>query len=366
MLQKWIEILKEYTETDLTRLHFRGFICSQHFQDSDYDEKRNLLKSAVPNVLNCTTVRNVYLNTIKNLKNEFHKSQKRERYKKEKLKTMQDVIAELEKQNLIDERISEILTSQFENVPAELIKNQFQNHDKGKERRYSEEVKAFANTVYFYSPKAYKYIQPILNLPHPKYVQSWATTTDAEPGYLKEIINLIRDEVAKDPSRSTANLVIDEMTLHADTPYNPSTKKYEGQVNLGFQTDDNNLATHALVVMAMGVTSRWKYPIAYFFTSSVKSENLVDIINHSLTLMEDAGVNVLNVTTDDVSANWTAMTKLGCKLCVTKLDPTFQHPSNPSKRVHYTPDTVHMVKLIRNLLSDLKILKIKDTDKTIE
>ena len=107
-------------------------------------------------------------------------------------------------------------------------------------------------TVYFYSPKTYKYIQPILNLPHPKYVQSWATTTDAEPGYLKEIINLIRDEVAKDPSRSTANLVIDEMTLHADIPYNPSIKKYEGQVNLGFQTDNDNLATHALVVMAMG------------------------------------------------------------------------------------------------------------------
>lgn len=342
------------------------YVCDSHFQPGDYDASQHLLPAAVPHVDGCEKVNEILQNEIKELKYELKKAKSREYYHKKKIASMKDMMEDLKNKNLIDDQIHDILESRFSDLPLEIITNLLKTQNKTK--RYSSEVKAFANTIYYYSPKAYKYIQPILNLPHPKYVQSWASSRDAEPGYLEEVINLLKNEVIKDPTKANASLVLDEMSLKSDTPYNSSTKKYEGKVDLGsgVNKESDVLATHALVVMVVGVTSRYKYPIGYFFTSSIAADALSDIITHSLTLLEENGVNVLNVTSDGVRVNWSCMQKLGCQMCITKLKTYFIHPANPSKIVYYVPDVVHMVKLIRNLLSDLAVLKIKGSDKTIE
>ena len=38
-------------------------------------------------------------------------------------------------------------------------------------RRFSDEIKEFALTLYFYSPKAYKYVRSIVPLPNPSFMK---------------------------------------------------------------------------------------------------------------------------------------------------------------------------------------------------
>ncbi|XP_012223534.2 THAP domain-containing protein 1-like [Linepithema humile] len=49
---------------------------------------------------------------------------------------------------------------------ADIVNNVINNNDKSKTRfRYTDKIKEFASTIYFYSPKAYEYLRDILHLP---------------------------------------------------------------------------------------------------------------------------------------------------------------------------------------------------------
>ena len=344
-------------------------ICGEHFKESDYVEGRKILKKeAVPDMNGCLTIKDLLYKENSQLKKELKYAKNRLYKDSKKLQTMNNVLDRLKSENFIDERIHDLLSTKFEGLSLDLIKNLLKNQNRQpKGKRYDPEIKMFANTVYFYSPRAYAYLQPILGLPHAKTVQSWSQSVDAEPGYLKTVLDLLKQELAKSPNKRHINVVIDEMHLHADTPYNQSTQTFEGQIDYGNGKDEmGELATHALVVMAVGVTARFKYPIAYFLTGSVDAEKLADIIEHSIRLLTDIGANVSSVTADGVKANWSAMKILGCDLCFTRLKPYFPHPVFPERKIYYIPDVVHMVKLLRNLFSDLKVLKVKGSDNKIE
>lgn len=52
-------------------------------------------------------------------------------------------------------------------------------------KSYSEELKAFAMTLQFYSSNAYDYVRETfdLALPHPQQIRSWYTEVDGDPGF---------------------------------------------------------------------------------------------------------------------------------------------------------------------------------------
>ena len=68
------------------------------------------------------------------------------------------------------------------------------------------------------------------------------------------------------------------------------------------------------------------------------------------------GINVIAVVFDDCPANITTAKHLGCKLKVDEIQPWFQHPKLPSSKVYVILDVCHMIKLLRNLLGDYKVL----------
>lgn len=61
--------------------------------------------------------------------------------------------------------------------------------------------------------------------------------------------------------------------------YNPRTDKIEGYQDHGSQGRSQQIASHALVFMLVGLRKRWKQPIAHYFSGeSVTADRLQAII----------------------------------------------------------------------------------------
>ena len=75
-------------------------------------------------------------------------------------------ITDLKEKNLLTNDAATVLNENFSGLTHEIIQNQFKNQNiKPKGHRYNDEIKKFALTLNFYSPKAYQFVQPLLCLP---------------------------------------------------------------------------------------------------------------------------------------------------------------------------------------------------------
>ncbi|XP_019887712.2 THAP domain-containing protein 1 isoform X2 [Ooceraea biroi] len=89
--------------------------------------------------------------TIKTLKQKL-------RRKEEKINSLQYLLTTLREKNLLGRDPSEVISTNFDERVDEVFKNEWNNRNgKKKGCRYSDEIKKFAVTLHFYSPKAYNY-----------------------------------------------------------------------------------------------------------------------------------------------------------------------------------------------------------------
>lgn len=109
--------------------------------------------------------------------------QSRLRRRELKLKCMTQVINLLKKKDKRINQLETLLLQQFSNdhdyvinesgnncksniIFADIVNNVINNNEKSKTRfRYTDKIKEFASTIYFYSPKVYEYLRAILHLP---------------------------------------------------------------------------------------------------------------------------------------------------------------------------------------------------------
>ena len=100
-------------------------------------------------------------------------------------------------------------------------------------RRYTDDIKEFALTLYFYSPKAYQYVRSILPLPNPSLIRKWASSVDCEPGFLKEALKALSDEVKQCPDKKDCYLIMDAMSIRKETVWDKKNDRYDGFINYG-------------------------------------------------------------------------------------------------------------------------------------
>ena len=112
-------------------------------------------------------------------------------------------------------------------------------------------------------------------------------------------------------------------------------------------------ASEALVFMVVSINGGWKLSIGYFFITHLQSEEKAKLVEIALKKLHDVGVKTLNTTCDCPSTNWAALRHLGAVFDPENLKPSFQHPSNPDEEIQVILDPSHLVKLVRNALSDL-------------
>lgn len=74
------------------------------------------------------------------------------------INNLKDLLKKLTNQGMLNSEYEDILLDKFDGMSAELFKNQLKNLEcKAKGRRYSTDIKEFALTLHYYSPKAYAF-----------------------------------------------------------------------------------------------------------------------------------------------------------------------------------------------------------------
>lgn len=165
-----------------------------------------------------------------------------------------------------------------------------------------------------------------------------------EPGILGEVFSFLQVKVsAMKPEERECCLTLDEMCIQPGLQYDQSSSCLRGDVTL---PGHSGVATHALVFMLGGITTRWKQVVAYYFTgNSVEGETLKPVVLDILQRAKDVGLHISTVTSDMGSANRALMRSFGI-ICVRdcKVVNKIPHPCNKDEFLYFMHDVPHIVK----------------------
>lgn len=222
---------------------------------------------------------------------------------------------------------------------------------------YDTNLRSFALTLHFYSPRAYEYVRSkfMFCMPHVKTIAKWYGNIDGNPGISSEALHSIKQRVNVTEYALVGSLIFDEMAIRQHVEYDGT--KFSGYTDMGqdIVCDDCTLATEALVFMIVCINGAWKLPIAYFLINKITAEKS-NLVLQCISAIHNTGIKVVSITCDGMMTNQSLLKCLGCKFDnMTLLQTWFPHPDTNDKVVVFLVPC-HMLKLVRNIIGDLKIL----------
>ncbi|XP_064460409.1 uncharacterized protein LOC135370557 [Ornithodoros turicata] len=151
------------------------------------------------------------------------------------------------------------------------------------------------------------------------------------------------------PEERHCAILVDEMQLTPGLDFDPTEKAIIGQATAPLSrhtAKDPCLASHGLVVMLAGLSSRWKQVMAYHFSGdSVDGSFLKDFIFEVIKKCEAVGAQVDAVISDMGPSN-KALWKL-CGIGATRASGasvSCSHPYNVERRLYFLADPPHILK----------------------
>lgn len=238
--------------------------------------------------------------------------------------------------------VVKFLETNFSEESYNLLKTQMLLlNKKSRGCRYSNEFKQFALSVFFLGPKAYKKFSTVFPLPSKSTLNRFTQRWVIDPGFNEFVFRVIecRVRLLKEKERDCI-LCIDEISLKSHLYYDVSKDKI-----IGTSSGSSEIAGSALAVMARGIASNWKQPVAYFFyKTSAPVNDLKDILFETIRRLRKTGLNVFGVVSDQGS-NFQKLVKSTLK--VTEDNPTFFVDDENLKLV-YLFDIPHLLKSTRN------------------
>jgi hypothetical protein len=218
------------------------------------------------------------------------------------------------------------------------------NAKTSKGRRYSEDTKAFALSLYHVSGKAYRLLSKLFCLPSKRSLLRWVSVLPDKPGLTDEAMKVIEQKVkTMNESSKQCIITLDEMSIKSNLQYDPSKDQVIGVEDDGV-TKGKLLANSALVFMLRGITETWKQPVAYYLVNESSNSAMVkEKLFQILKKMESIGLKVVAVVSD-LGSNFQKFIR---DLGVTPTRPWFVH--NGAK-IFYLYDPPHIIKAIRNNL----------------
>ena len=290
--------------------------------------------------------------------------QQRVRRRNVKIKNMTQLIDELKEKLLIKTEEASLLHNNFDGLQLSMFRNTLQNAQRLKQgKRYTETVKEFAITLYFYSPRAYNFVRGLLSLPHPSMIRKWSASIDCEPGFISEAFHSLAKIIESSPEKKDCALMLDGMAIRKQVIYDPKKDQYVGFINYGGAVVEpsEELASEALAFLLVGLRGHWKCPIGYFLINKMSANVQKQLVRIALTKAAEAGLRVHCVTCDGTTTNISMFEGLGCSFCGTydTMKTTFKHPTEQYD-VSAILDPCHMLKLARNSLADLSCFLAPD------
>jgi hypothetical protein len=227
-----------------------------------------------------------------------------------------------------------------------------QSLKKSKGRRYSDDDKLLALSLYNHGAKAYRFIAGISTLPSKTTLSVWLQSMQMQPGFPSEVLQAIACKVkTMSPRDRVCALLVDEMALKSSLSYDQVNDVVVGYEDCGSGfVRKKMVVTSALVFMIRGLAANWKQAVGFVLTGSTcKTDLLRNLICQCLDHLQSVGLNV-KVVISDQGSNFQSVTKT---LGVTVNTPFFEHKG---KTYLYMFDPPHLLKSIRNNLFKYSIL----------
>ena len=160
-----------------------------------------------------------------------------------------------------------------------------------------------------------------------------------------------------------ASLILDEIHLKSHVYFNG--KSFDGCVDLGQgpSSDEDDVATQSLVFMINSLNGSWKLPIGHFFISRLNGEQRAGLLKTAIQLLNDTGIVLVNVTSDNPSCNWKMFDLLGADLYNKNPKVSLSEKNVMGIPILVTLDACHLLKLVRNAFGDFKTFVNIDGDK---
>ena len=111
-----------------------------------------------------------------------------------------------------------------------------------------------------------------MTLPHERTLSRWLMKTDGCPGFTEASLRIIKSRIENEEIEAECALIIDAMSIRKQILYCPQDGRNIGYVNKGLiDDDDSRVAGEALVFLANGLKTKWRYPIGYFLVGKCMS-----------------------------------------------------------------------------------------------
>lgn len=287
------------------------------------------------------------------LKKKIKTLQQSKRRLTQKKITAEEIIRGIEEQKLLSEEGSKMFDAAFSPDIQQLL-HRARTESGGK---YPPELRTFALTLHFYSPAAYEFVRSKFNdaLPSQRTIREWYRSVDGQPGFTGEAFSFLEKLVQGRSETLYCALIVDDMSIRKHVEL--VGDRVVGYVDFGASLDDDSLpeATNVCVYIVVGINMRLKIPVGYFLIHSLTGSERAELTKQCIERLESVKVQVVSLTFDGASSNFTMAKCLGAEL---KPDPvefstSFKNPVDESRDVHILLDPCHMIKLIRNSLATM-------------
>ncbi|KAL4142571.1 hypothetical protein QTP88_005006 [Uroleucon formosanum] len=208
--------------------------------------------------------------------------------------------------------------------------------------RYSDNWILLCLILQIKSPSGYRFLrnQNILPLPCVKTVRKYLLAINKECGFDLNFFKLLKKKNIKYISQQ---------------PYFKLFRigRFWGRTS----NRDTEKADHGLVFIWSSLADNFTQPIAVFaFKGPVKGMDLTKLVVKAM-LLEDAGAQVLGLTTNGASTNRSMWNNLGISGKIGNTNNSFCNPFDETRKFFVFSDAPHLMKTIRNRLYEKKSLK---------
>ncbi|NXF92244.1 THAP9 transposase, partial [Eubucco bourcierii] len=274
-------------------------------------------------------------------------------------RTMGAILRQLAEKQHLPEEIMSLLQAQFSDLPCE-------RHSWRKMAEYSLEMRQFACTLQLYDRKAYNCLRKMFPLPHPYSLTKWLSTSEAAAGFSSSIFARLQEKVEKgDLAYRYCTLMVQDVPLQRQQEWDLQNRHRTGFVDLGtgvLDADEAPLASEAVILMAVGISSPWAAPLGYFLVSRASGPLLAQLLRHTISKLNNIGVTVLAVTSGATAHGVATATALGIRIELKRVQCTFRHPPGSAHSITYLYDICHAQHLVSNALQSFqKIEWFSDT-----
>lgn len=300
-------------------------------------------------------LRTALFNTRKNLLQQIRRLQRQNRRCMKRIANLTNILTSLKKKRFLDPQQLDTLQN-IGIFNKQLLQRQSNKiNNTAVRQKYEPELRAFALTLHFYSPRAYIFVRRKFNtcLPHPKTICKWYKSINGEPGFNREALQSIKEHAKVVNFPLFGVLIFDEVAIRRHIEYDG--QKFRGYVDFGPNIDcGNTIAKEALVFLVNMINQPLKIPIGYFLINGINAEQKSNLVIQALTALHENNINIIAITFDGAPVNLTMCNMLGCKfIFTTSFQTYFLHPKTQEKVAIFL-DPCHCIKLLRNVLADNK------------